>query len=274
MFSKCCGLKATSEEKLPPKTASRTHSYSYLLKDYTIDGQPLSETVNKPKQSSSQIVVRTLNSNESTQANDMSRCADCDIPNGFRPCKSKESKSKIQIRAKQQSTSTSIKPFLEQDINKIRARNKPYEDPYFIKTVSSIVENTESQLYLSLKTRLKAKSLKELNTFIKWNRTQVNQVFLFHQPIFIINLIFFKIENSQRKLEKDESSKRICLGRERVCVEQRASKCRLCPILFSKRYLPRLDWQLLSHRRNNGVDKKRIPLGKSHSQGQHVEREY
>jgi hypothetical protein len=184
MFSKCCGLRATSEEKLPPKTASRTHSYSYLLKEYSIDGKPLSQTINKPKQSSSQIFVRSLNSNESTQAKDMSRCADCDIPNGYRPCKTKESKSKTQVKVKQQSTSA-IKNFLEQDINKIRSRNKPYEDPYFIKTVSSIVENTESQLYLSLKTRLKAKSLKELNALIKWNRTQVSQVF------FVSNFLFF-----------------------------------------------------------------------------------
>jgi hypothetical protein len=173
MFSKCCGLKASSEEKLASKTPSRTHSYSYLLKEHSIDGQPLSQTVNKPKQSSSQIFVRSLNSNESTQANDMSRCADCDISIGYKPCNSKNFDSLTQLKAKQQSN-VSIKLFLEQDINKIRARNKCYEDPYFIKTVSSIVESTESQLYLSLKTRLKAKGLKELNALIKWNRTQVS----------------------------------------------------------------------------------------------------
>lgn len=66
-----------------------------------------------------------------------------------------------------------IKLYLDQDINRIRSRNKLFDDPFFIKYISSIVENTESQLYISLKTRLKCDNLKELNKVIKWERTQV-----------------------------------------------------------------------------------------------------
>lgn len=67
-----------------------------------------------------------------------------------------------------------IKNFLDQDISKIRNKNRNFEDPYFIKYISSIVENTKSQLYLSLKSRLRCNNLKELNKAIKWERTQVH----------------------------------------------------------------------------------------------------
>lgn len=64
-----------------------------------------------------------------------------------------------------------IKRFLDQDIDKIRSKNRLFEDPFFIKYISSIVENSHSQLYLSLKSRLKCNSTKELNKAIKWERT-------------------------------------------------------------------------------------------------------
>lgn len=68
-------------------------------------------------------------------------------------------------------SSKNIKHFLDQDIDKIRSKNQLFEDPYFIKYISSIVENCQSQLYLSLKSRLRCNSIKELNKAIKWERT-------------------------------------------------------------------------------------------------------
>lgn len=68
-------------------------------------------------------------------------------------------------------SSKNIKKFLDQDIDKIRSKNQLFDDPYFIKYVSSIVENCQSQLYLSLKSRLRCNSIKELNKAIKWERT-------------------------------------------------------------------------------------------------------
>lgn len=67
-----------------------------------------------------------------------------------------------------------VKLFLQQDCNRIRAKNKKFEDPYFLKYITSIVENTNSQLFVSLKTRLKVKTLKELNDVIGWQRIEVH----------------------------------------------------------------------------------------------------
>ncbi len=67
----------------------------------------------------------------------------------------------------------SVRTFLGQDIAKIRAKKKPFEDSRFLRFVSSVVENQESQLYISLVSRLKAKSLVELNNLLQWKRIKV-----------------------------------------------------------------------------------------------------
>ena len=66
-----------------------------------------------------------------------------------------------------------LKQFLGQDINVIRRKKKPFEDRYFLKTISSIVENKQSQLYLSLKARLGATKPSDLMTLIKWKKIEV-----------------------------------------------------------------------------------------------------
>jgi hypothetical protein len=68
-----------------------------------------------------------------------------------------------------------LKFFLCQDINRIRGKQRSYDDPYFLKHISSIVENTNSQLFLSLKTRLRTtrNSLEDLNSLIQWLRIKV-----------------------------------------------------------------------------------------------------
>lgn len=68
---------------------------------------------------------------------------------------------------------TSAKNFLGQSVANIRAKRRQFDDSRFLRFVSSIVENQESQLYISLVSRLKAKSIVELNNLIKWKRIQV-----------------------------------------------------------------------------------------------------
>lgn len=63
--------------------------------------------------------------------------------------------------------------FLGQSVANIRAKRRQFDDSRFLRFVSSIVENQESQLYISLVSRLKAKSIVELNNRIKWKRIQV-----------------------------------------------------------------------------------------------------
>ena len=67
-----------------------------------------------------------------------------------------------------------LRLFLNQDINVIRSKKKPFEDKCFLKTLSSIVENRDSQLCLSLKSRLNANKPSDLMRVIKWNRIDVN----------------------------------------------------------------------------------------------------
>jgi hypothetical protein len=65
-------------------------------------------------------------------------------------------------------------PFLDQDIQVIRSKKQPFDDSYFLKYIDSIVENPESLLFVSLKSRLgSAADLTELNKLIKWERTKV-----------------------------------------------------------------------------------------------------
>ena len=72
-----------------------------------------------------------------------------------------------------------VKNFLCQDIAKIRSmQNAPFEDSYFVRYISSIVENTDSYLFVSLKTRLTRTSsptIKDLNRLIKWERIGVKK---------------------------------------------------------------------------------------------------
>jgi hypothetical protein len=67
-----------------------------------------------------------------------------------------------------------LRLFLSQDINAIRSKKKPFEDKFFLKTLSSIVENRDSQLCLSLKSRLNANKPSDLMRVIKWNRIDVS----------------------------------------------------------------------------------------------------
>ena len=63
---------------------------------------------------------------------------------------------------------------LNQSINLIREKRKKFEDPYFMRTCSSIVVCESSQLYISLKARLGAEDAKQLNKLIIWRRTEVS----------------------------------------------------------------------------------------------------
>jgi hypothetical protein len=79
--------------------------------------------------------------------------------------------------------STSIINYLGQDVNLIRSKNKQFEDFYFLKTISSICESTESNLFLSIRSRFGCNSesgLKELNKLVKWQRTKVFILLLFN----------------------------------------------------------------------------------------------
>lgn len=73
-----------------------------------------------------------------------------------------------------------LRYFLGQDVNRIRQTSNSFDDPYFLKCVYSIVENTSSLLFLSLKSRLNASSddLDELNGLIKWLRIEVWRICL------------------------------------------------------------------------------------------------
>ena len=66
-----------------------------------------------------------------------------------------------------------LKYFLSQDINAIRAKKKKFEDRSFLKTLSSIVENRDSQLFMSLKSRLNASKPSDLMQLIKWKKIEV-----------------------------------------------------------------------------------------------------
>jgi hypothetical protein len=65
------------------------------------------------------------------------------------------------------------KSFLDQSISNIRLSNKIFEDSKFLPFISSIVESTDSQLYVSLVSRFKGKNLIDLNNLIKWKRIKV-----------------------------------------------------------------------------------------------------
>ena len=84
-----------------------------------------------------------------------------------------------------------IQFYLDQDIVKVRnyskQTNKAFEDPFFLRTISSIIETTDSKLYLYLKTRLGACNKQELNKLIKWQRTQVLLLFFFF--LFLLFLL-------------------------------------------------------------------------------------
>lgn len=71
---------------------------------------------------------------------------------------------------------TTPRNFLGQIKNRI-IHQSPYrfDDPHFLKHISSIVENTNSLLFKSLKSRLMASNndLDELNGLIKWLRLEV-----------------------------------------------------------------------------------------------------
>ena len=70
-----------------------------------------------------------------------------------------------------------LKLFLDQDINKIRAAKRQFEDKKFLRTISSIVnkENfNKSELFISLKSRLFASKSSDLQKLILWSRTKVN----------------------------------------------------------------------------------------------------
>jgi hypothetical protein len=66
--------------------------------------------------------------------------------------------------------------FLDQNIDLIRLdldENRKFDDEKFFRDVSSIVEDIDSGLGLSLSTRFKTKQLDKLDTLIKWQRTKV-----------------------------------------------------------------------------------------------------
>lgn len=70
-----------------------------------------------------------------------------------------------------------LRLFLDQDINKIRATKRQFEDKKFLRTISSIVnkENfNKSELFISLKSRLFASKSSDLQKLILWSRTKVN----------------------------------------------------------------------------------------------------
>jgi len=64
------------------------------------------------------------------------------------------------------------KPFLNQNIAKIRARHRPFHDNKFLPFIASIVESPQSQLYVSLASRLKCRSLAHLNELVEWRRAR------------------------------------------------------------------------------------------------------
>ena len=73
-----------------------------------------------------------------------------------------------------------MKHFLDQNIGLLRSElneNRSFEDEQFLRDVSSIVEEIESGLGLSLSTRFKTKNLNELDNLIKWQRTKVFLIF-------------------------------------------------------------------------------------------------
>ena len=74
-----------------------------------------------------------------------------------------------------------VRYFLGQDASRIRRRTERFDDPFFLKYVCSIVENTSSLLFLSLKARLRAthNDLDELNHLIKWFRIEVRNDCIF-----------------------------------------------------------------------------------------------
>ena len=66
-----------------------------------------------------------------------------------------------------------FKLFLNQNIQIIKGRKNKFLDSRFLTFISSIVEDEESPLYISLASRFKAKNLNELNNLIKWKRIEV-----------------------------------------------------------------------------------------------------
>ena len=67
---------------------------------------------------------------------------------------------------------TNMKLFSNQNIAKIRRKNQLFEDNRFLRFISSIVEDEESKLYISLASRFQNKNLIKLNRLIKWQRAQ------------------------------------------------------------------------------------------------------
>lgn len=95
------------------------------------------------------------------------------IPNKMLAVPDSEEKNlKMSISSVQFSTKD-MKLFLNQNIEDIRSKDKLFEDKRFLCFVASIVENQESQLYVSLASRFKGKNLIELNNLIQWRRIKV-----------------------------------------------------------------------------------------------------
>ena len=118
--------------------------------------------INKPIQDDN-IVTEIVKANTVIQINDTKTKSICKETNN-------DLKNKFYV------PSTDIINYLGQDINLIRSKNKSFEDFYLLKTISSICESTDSNLFLSIRARFGCNSesgLKELNKLVKWQRTKV-----------------------------------------------------------------------------------------------------
>ena len=80
-----------------------------------------------------------------------------------------------------------LKLFLNQNFQIIKVRKNKFLDSRFLAFISSIVEDEESPLYISLASRFKAKNLNELSNLIKWKRIKVK----FYKYHLISIIIYF-----------------------------------------------------------------------------------
>lgn len=157
MSGNCCGIR------MGPKSKSRSSSHILKAQDLKATNDDMNSTfldlnlfdfTNPEVLAENRKKLVRKQSEENVLDNDRKKSIENAIVSKFDP--------------------ENLKKFLEQDIKKIRSKNIVFEDSHFIKYITSIVENTESQLYLSLKSRLRCKDLKDLNKTIKWERTQVH----------------------------------------------------------------------------------------------------
>jgi hypothetical protein len=185
MGNKCCGSfkkkhKSKNEKYLKEKISKLSNSFSKneTVVKSSLDNPNLYESSNA-NNNSFDSKVKIVDSQvqdviiQSETVNENTACVS-KINDPLTTTIRKEANNDLKNRFS--ATSTSTINYLGQDINLIRSKNKPFEDFYFLKTISSICESTESSLFLSIQSRFGCNSesgLKELNKLVKWQRTKV-----------------------------------------------------------------------------------------------------